>query len=216
MTYKIDKEEGEFIRKFFPIFGVGYCRKKLNKTTSQIESYVLNNNIKSNRNYNCNIRDYLDIDNPNVIYTLGFLWADGSLSKSSKNSYLISVTVTKRDEKYLKKVLKKWNDFKWGIFNRPAFKRIYKGQEINGKPCTNFYLSDKYISTFLVNNDYLIKSGASADKIISQIKTELKYLFFRGYFDGDGSISYNNNYRKVQFSSCREQDWTFIIKLCKE
>lgn len=215
MTYKINEQDGEFIKRWFPIFGVAFCREKLKKTTSQIEHYVLKNDIKANKDYQCDIRDYLNIDTPKIIYTLGFLWADGSVTKVSKNSYLISVTVTKKDAKYLKRVLNKWDRFEWKIYNKPAKSRIYKGIEINGKSSTNFYLSDKYISNFLVNNDYQIKSGASAEKILSNIPESLRHYWWRGYFDGDGCF-YSGKKNVVQFSSVYNQDWNFCIELCKK
>jgi len=216
MTYKINEQEGDFIKKWFPIFGVGYCRDKLKKTTSQIEAYALKHNIKANKNYKCNIEDYIDINTPEIIYTLGFLWADGSIGKMSKNSYLISVTVTESDSTYLEKVLDKWGEFKWRTYNIPAKKRVCKGVEINAKPSKNFYLSDRYLSNFLIENDYKIKSGCSADKILSKIPDHLKHYWWRGYFDGDGCFYYNKTEHKVQFYSVFDQDWAFIMQLCNK
>ena len=220
--YKINDEEGEFIKKYFPIFGVGYCRKKLNKTTSQIESFVLKNKIKSNKDYKCDINDYINLWTPEIVYTLGFLWADGSVSKASKKSYLISVTVTKSDSSYLKKVLDKWGDFKWKTYEKKALQRVYKGQVISGKPCVMFYLSDKYISNFLVENDYEIESKSSPFKILNLIPDHLKHYWWRGYFDGDGCFVFKMNENgkspsvKIQLSSNIDQDWKFFEILCEE
>jgi len=39
---------------------------------------------------------------------------------------------------------------------------------------------------YLVDNDYLVKSNASADKILSTIPEKFQHYFFRGLIDGDG------------------------------
>lgn len=215
MSCKINESEAEFIKKFFPIFGRRYCIRKLGKTISQIESYVLRNNIKSNKSFECDINDYLDIFTPKIIYGLGFLWADGCVSKSSKNSYFISVAVTKADDIYIKNIFDTWGHMTWHTSHRPAKNSISKsGRAIIGKPQTVFYLSDKYFSNFLVRNDYKIKSGASPDKILSLIPEHLKHYWWRGYFDGDGSFYYKRGL-KIQISSVVYQDWSFFNDLCK-
>jgi len=54
-----------------------------------------------------------------------------------------------------------------------------------------------FIYDFLSENNYKEKSYVSATKILNKIPNNLKKYFFRGYFDGDGSIYKYEKYYQV-------------------
>jgi hypothetical protein len=215
MTKKLSIEDKEFIKEFYPIFGWKYCAKKLNKNKGQIQNYASDHKIKKNINHKCNINDYFNIFTPDVIYILGFLWADGNIKVASKNSYIINLTVTKDDSIYLKPLLEKWSPLKWGEYERGAQYKEYSDRILKGRPSTNFYLCDKFFSNFLVDHDYRDKSFMSADKILSIIPENLKHYWWRGYFDGDGSFYFNERVRVVSIAGHSKQDWSFLFNLCQ-
>jgi hypothetical protein len=62
---------------------------------------------------------------------------------------------------------------------------------------------------FLLEHDFLKKSGASACKILSKIPPQYKHYWWRGYFDGDGSFVFDGATVRASIISCFDQDWTF-------
>lgn len=80
---------------------------------------------------------------------------------------------------------------------------------------TIFYFRDSDIYNFLLENDYLEKSKVPPTKILSLIPKNLKYLWFRGYFDGDGCI-YVGTRNSLAFWANIDYDWSFIEKVFRE
>ncbi len=83
----------------------------------------------------------------------------------------------------------------------------------DGGPCFHFCITNKRLKDYLLTNDYGIKSGASACKILSCIPESLKHYWWRGYFDGDGSIIHSARKTEMSITSCYNQDWTFFNNL---
>lgn len=69
--------------------------------------------------------------------------------------------------------------------------------------------------SFLIDNNYHNKSGASANLILSKIPDHLKPLFFRGLSDADGCfyVSKTNSTRQYCIASCFDQEWDFLEEL---
>ena len=88
--------------------------------------------------------------------------------------------------------------------------KFYKKTSHNTIPCR---LTNKFIHNFLVENDYISKSTASADKILSKIPEHLKHYWWRGYFDGDGCFCKSNRSYIFTISSNIDQNWNFIDTL---
>lgn len=132
----------------------------------------------SYRPYPINVNYFKDIDTPNKAYFLGFLYADGCNQRiPSKNSYFVSVGVKKADIEILKKFAAELGT------NKPIqFK----------KNCDFAYIS---MACAQISDD-LLKHGcmpAKTFKIVfpEWLREDLIRHFIRGYFDGDGCISYN-------------------------
>lgn len=134
-------------------------------------------------------------------YLLGLLWADGFLSKT-KNDFTIAIEAQKDDINSIQEVFV--NTGIWMTYER---QRNKKWKIMNKK-----YLSNKIVWTYLFNNDYTYKS-CSPCKILQTIPENLKYYWFRGYFDGDGTIGKYTRSRNLGFTSCKDQDWKFLINL---
>ncbi len=144
------------------------------------------------------------INNEKFIYFLGYLWADGYIYKNE-----INFEIKKDDSEDIIESINfiKWNTYikKKKLKNRD---KIYESFQIRK--------NNKILASFLINNDYKSKSIVSPTKILNLIHDKNKYLFFRGYIDGDGCFSIkNNNKNRSYFSITSDirQDWIEIEKL---
>ena len=134
------------------------------------------------------------------VYLLGLIWADGFLY----------------DKKYKRVSLElKANDFNdiEPILTSNGINCIYVRKRLNSSHLQkSMSFNDIKIFNFLKNNDYHIKSGTSPDKILKEIPENLKYYWWRGYFDGDGCL-YIKTKNQLAFWSTITQDWSFLKNL---
>lgn len=142
-----------------------------------ISKYNINRKHKVNHEY------FDKIDSEEKAYWIGFLWADGSLSKTSKRCLeknRLAVAQTTKDINQLIMLKKALNS-----------DSIIKTKTVN-----NNYAKEKSISTLTINSTYLCKTleahGMSKKETRTDIPKMPKTLirhFIRGYFDGDGCLS---------------------------
>ncbi|MEK7087086.1 MAG: LAGLIDADG family homing endonuclease [Patescibacteria group bacterium] len=89
-----------------------------------------------------------------------------------------------------------------------------------GREQTEIRITNKDFANFLKENDYLIKSGASPNKILSLIPNNFHQYWYRGYMDGDGTYSTNGtkflNLFRIGASSTYDQNWNFMELLSNE
>ena len=196
--------EIEFLKENFVQFGPSYCAEKLRRNVPYVakKAYALGLRRrvsdqwkldKSSRKVNMN--PFYHITEPSIAYIMGFIWADGYVSKSKNR---MTVSIQNKDGNDLKPVFAKYIPFHLHIAKRD---KQYM-----------FYLNDLQLHQFLVDNDYLIKSVASPSKILTNIPTYLHHYFFRGYFDGDGCLTDNTNHC-LSFTGSYEQDWSDTEKM---
>lgn len=151
-------------------------------------------------NYKLNI----DLEDPNFIWFLGYLWADGHVKASR-----LEIGFSIKDDENISKIINKLGDF-----NRRH--RLYKdsnsetiGYNINGREFTQFF----------IDNDYENKSHIQPTKILGLIPDNLKHYFYLGLFDGDGSIYYHSKQKtyghKISITSTIDYDWSFYFDLLK-
>lgn len=162
-----------------------------------------------NGEYNVDHFQFFNITNPIVAYTLGLIWADGTISK---NGYSISI-----DCKYDDKLDSDYNTIKniinkIGSWNEYIRTRHDKRTDKYYHSCS-FSTSNKYLVKFLNKMDYSNKSSVSPDKILNHIPIELQHHFIRGYFDGDGSLFVKGNTYTLCISSSYDYNWDFMIDL---
>lgn len=212
MKRKYTKYEIEFVKNNYKKFGITYCSKRLNLSVFHINKIAKSigislsytdickirslSKIKEIIQYKVNPSNFIKFQSPEHVYILGFLWADGHIEK---NRYRINCCIKRVDFKYLKPIFKST-----GIWN---IKHIMIRDKFK---LTLIQTSNRILWDFLVENDYLIKSGASPDKILSKIPEHLKHYWWRGYFDGDGCVDVRKTANRVTISSVYNQDWRFI------
>jgi len=191
------KEETNFLIDNYPSKGASYCAKHLGYKYTKVCGKIQSMGLKKNKNIDMGM--FLNIEDSNLVYLLGLLWADGTMYNST---VVLECVIEDADvfEGYFKKICK----YKSYIRNRGH--RTQKSLNIGS--------SDLF--RFLVEHDYDKKSYISPNKILSKIPDNLKYYFYRGILDGDGCFYYNKKAYLSQFSisGSYEQDWGYMVNLC--
>ena len=202
---KWSNEDIKFLEENYPEHGLKYCVSILKRSESCVNRKCQKLKIKFK--YKENNINLLDLTDKNILYVLGFLWADGY---SRSNTIYLDIKRLDFENVY-------YNFFKtgdWRFKHTESFSKqtgkYYKGSSISAL--------NKENSNFLKSFDFGNKSYNSPTELLSQIPIELQHHFFRGYFDGDGSFSIYNNEKTVNFNvtSTIQQDWSFIVELFKK
>jgi intein/homing endonuclease len=156
--------------------------------------------------YNKSFKDLTDEE----IYILGFLWADGFLYKSSKNHKYCSLQcqILFTDYKILKNCFTKVG--KWSLFIRKE--RVDKKGVKRQKNIT-LAINDIALVSKLISFDFNKKNYTPPNKLLKLIPKNKHYLFYRGYFDGDGCFYITNKAKQFILGSTYEQDWSSIVSL---
>lgn len=222
---KWSQDEIIFMKENYPLHGVEYCSKKLNRSKSSISNMsnrlnlVVNYDvkIKNMSNNRINSDDFIDLNNENSVvnsYILGLLWADGYIGYANNPSKTpqIKHSCVIYDSDCFNKIFKQSGD--WGNYTFENKKSIGKNtMSVN-------WTSNRKLGEYLIKNDYRNKNK-SPFKILSNIPNDMKKYFFRGYFDGDGCVTYQiqqNKYESygIYFSSSIDQNWDFLIHLMEK
>lgn len=177
----------------------------LNLTVNQVygklyKYKIRKNKPKTTRWFNLKLENLSDEE----IYILGFLWADGYLTC---RNYAIAIQISSDDYQDISDTLNHVGA--WGI-------SILKANIKNGvtrKSRTTATISSIEICNKLKSLDFHKKSYINPDKILNIIPNNKKYLFFRGYFDGDGCFYITENAKQFAISSSYDQDWQHIENL---
>jgi len=131
------------------------------------------------------------IDTEEKAYILGFLYADGCNSVSVSGGCTVSLQLAKQDEEILIKISKI-------IYYNNVYLREYK-RDVTRQNMVILSLNSKKIS-----ND-LIKWGCVPNKTFvlkfPSLSDNLKSHFIRGYFDGDGSLTFTQAKNRNQITA---------------
>lgn len=164
------------------------------------------NKIRKIESYKLNARPFLKPITAEVVYLLGFLYADGYIYENTKaKSVTIRLEIKKEDYEDIKDIINKTGYW-------PAYNRKRKGR----KEQTTIATSNRYLYNFLLKYNY--KDRKNSKNILKLIPKNLKYLWYRGYLDGDGCIYFNktNSCSQLVFASNYDQNWDFIKNLMDE
>lgn len=162
--------------------------KKYNLHRSTIQSILLNNNIEL-RKQNETSRKYklLDehffnnIDTEEKAYILGLLYADGNIRHNG-----FELTLMEDDKELLNKISKIF-------YNKTIL--YYRKSRNKSKPQYRLFVTSKIIKNDLVSHGCV---SAKTFKIRLPMLDENMYRhFIRGYFDGDGCISFRKSSTKL-------------------
>lgn len=211
---KCDNIKSNFILENYSKFGKEYCSQHTGLTQNQIHDFVTEKHLHLDKNtlrhirskacsrkkYFINMNLFSNIRTPEIAYLLGILWADGHISKVTNS---VSLTLIEKDMKEIRNIINISGN--WGMYN-------YKTR-LSNNTFINISLADITFHDYLVDSDYQIKSGASADKILSKIPDHLKHYWWRGYIDGDGCFAKSHDF---SIASVLNQDWSFYKNLCNK
>lgn len=163
-----------------------------------LKSYDVQIKHPGTRNYKLNENIFSKIDNIESAYWLGFLLADGHLT--AKNG--IKISLAKYDTHLL---------IKFAKFVNCDNPKIHGTKRRH--PKATFLVQSKKIGDDLRSIGFdEWKNGSNSD-ILKHIPNELFNHFIRGYFDGDGSVSYQRISLKSGIKG-KKMHWSSSI-VCK-
>jgi intein-encoded DNA endonuclease-like protein len=183
---KLLLNETEVINQYTELKNIHKVAKCFNVSVSPISRILKSNGVDlTNRRYEVN-HDYFNIiDTQEKAYWLGFLYADGYIrERKSGNSLEMKLSI--KDKGHLENFRK---DISSNHYIKESFNKVkYKSGFSESHMC---HLA--MYSTNLVNS---IKSQGFHSRKTFTIKfpslnKKLIHHFIRGYFDGDGSFSFN-------------------------
>lgn len=149
---------------------------------------------------------------PADIYLLGFLWADAHITSErvvkKKKEHSIRLEINNKDGRNLKQLI-----MSTGLWNYSERKRKERAKH----PLSLFAKNNKFFHSFLVNNGY-DRRTRGADEILAIIPRHLHFMWFRGFFDGDGHVGVNWDSSSFACSMSGEfnQNWRFLTRTLTE
>lgn len=152
-----------------------------------------------NRKYDRNSFYFDNIDTPNKAYALGLIFADGN-NFSSGRHYTITIVLQEEDYSVLESIR---NEIE---YNHPL---VYENRNLKNPNHKNTYrlvIQDEHMSKQL-NNLGVVNNKSLKIKFPNYISDELMPHFIRGYFDGDGSVYYDDKRSKAGTSICGTYDF---------
>ena len=158
------------------------------------------------------LKKFENIIDKEISYILGLLWADGHVTfanNKSKTPIIKHTTKPEDNDTYLPifQYSGNWNTFT--AKNIGSYSKTPKNIVINWVSC-------RELGQYLIDHDFRNKTN-SPDLILNKIPNNLRVYWYRGFFDGDGSVSIKHKgHHSVTFTSSSNQDWSFIVNLYKE
>lgn len=159
----------------------------MNRHISEIDSTLFSTNV-----------------NEKSAYLLGFLWADGCIYTKRKYSYLIQISIITEDMKYLIPILKSLGEWNYNS---------YKPKNPKWKEKTTASIYSKTLTSYLLNNGFDNKENPHS--ILSTLPENLHKYFWRGLFDGDGTVGLTLKSYSCSINSSYNQNWELLENLCK-
>jgi len=158
--------------------------------------------MHGNRKYTLNESFFEHIDTPDKAYVLGFIMADGY--NNVKKRY-VNIRLALQDESHLEKISKCVGS------NKPIRRVISSGYSGNDYESCQITLDSVKLSEQL---EHLGIDGDKSNNLRfpSELSSELYPHFIRGYFDGDGSVSWTKHLKKAYISICSTDDFCKGLK----
>ena len=221
------EEDIEILITNYPNYGLDFCAdclkierklvkskiQRLGLTLNKETKYIINKkrltSIRENpKKYKIDFGNFKNITEPEVAYTLGFMWGDGYIQNSG---------IGKTNRVAICENLKEDIDSIIHIFKKTGNWNTYIRKRLNKKEIFSVFTNNILFCEYLISKDYDKKSYTSPNKILEIIPNNLKNYFFLGLSDADGCF-YIKKGHSYQFSltSKINQDWDYMIKLCKK
>lgn len=134
-----------------------------------------------------NIRYFQTIDSPTKAYFLGFIAADGCLQNNGNNSYGLTITIHNKDREILDKLREEI-----GCENTV--------KSLNKKDHCRFQLFNREMYQDLLSYGLTERKSTTMPDLLPNIPEQFRKAFIIGYFDGDGSASYNKASKQLLIS----------------
>lgn len=181
----------------------GYVKRKRNTVNGK-------ERLKASRKHYFNEKYFEEIDTEDKAYWLGFLYADGNVSYGkdqygNKKGCTVELTLAEQDKNHLYKFLKCLD----ADNNYPLKKRIVK---LNEKEFISYRLS---LNSVVLGNDLENLGCIPHKSLILRRPNIAKHLirhFVRGYFDGDGCVSFNRELGNSIYTILGTKDILSFIK----
>lgn len=214
---KFTKKQINFIIKNYPNKGLKECARLLKIDEKHIRNKVNNlglkvskerfskqQSIKSLKTNYADIKLFLDLKNPKIIYFLGLMWADGYLH-DTKDRFELSIN--KDDFKDVSDTIKSLGE--WNVYERNRKNRT--------KTSITVGCYSKEICNLMRKYGFVEKSNKQP-LFLNKIPKELIHYFFRGLIDGDGCfyISPNKKCRQFYLAGSYNQEWDYFTNFLKE
>lgn len=188
-------EEINFLKKHYMEMSSKELSKIMNRTENAIHLQGSRMGIKKYP-YFCDYNYFDDINTEEKAYWLGFMAADGWISKREENnSAAVGIELQYRDIKHLKKFNKSING-NYKITDRWKTCDISKNKHKQNHMCVI-----RIYSITMFNS--LVRKGFSPQKSydykIPYVQDDLIRHFLRGYFDGDGCFCFTNKSFNLRF-----------------
>lgn len=175
----IHNKENEIIDKYNSGLSINKLSKEYGLSWRCIERILINNNVSLRKRYKINENYFDKIDTPNKAYILGFLYADGgNTSNYDKKRYCVTITLKQSDVQIL-------NDIK----NEIGYESPIKLREYNNGPIATFDICNKHI-VLKLHELGVVPNKTLTLQFPEWLDKNLYSHFIRGYFDGDGCITY--------------------------
>jgi hypothetical protein len=184
------------LSKICEIFGV---------SKHKIRTLLNNNGVKkkTSKKYNYNDNIFENIDNEEKAYWLGFLYADGYVRNRSGKGSELRLKLSIKDKDHLIK-------FKQFISSDTNIPLVY--EENKNSKCYKVSINSNKIVKDLINKGCINKKSRVI-KFPYFLDKKLIPHFIRGYFDGDGSISFSEKQIGLNIVSASIK---FLKELAKE
>lgn len=194
------KEDLDFIRDHYMEMPTSDIAKLLNRTTNAIKLKAGRMGYKKYPYY-CDYTFFEHIDTEEKAYWLGFLTADGWISKNNQTgSGCVGIELQYGDIEHLQKFNKSLRG-NYKISDRWKTCSISTNKDKENHMCVLRIFSITMYNT-LINLGFT--STKSFDSYIPHIPKELIRHYIRGYFDGDGCFAVSNNYLSISFCTASD------------
>ena len=139
-----------------------------------------------------------------MAYVVGFLWADGALSRKNK---IICMQIQKKDADEIYPIFMK--TFNWKV--KDYWRKTTKIEERRCYPV--FTLKHPEFYEFLRKMNFENKTEQDFFEILNTIDDKFLNYFIRGYFDGDGCIYLGLVGGTISFAAKAEKEWGCLISI---
>lgn len=195
---KIILDESEVLRLYKSGMSITNIASKFNVSSKPITRILKSNSIDTSKNINnkqfiCNDDFFEIIDNEYKAYWLGFLYADGCVV-TNNGRFDLHIGLSIEDKEHLQLLLHNINS------THPLREKEVKLKGKVYKSCVLKLYSKKLVTDLIIKGCTERKSLTLTFPNEDVLPKHLYKHFIRGYFDGDGSVYYNNHSNKICFS----------------